>query len=78
MTQVTCSRCGSTAPALERAPLRGDAGQAVLAQSCEPCWRAWLDLQVKLINEHRLNPAKPEDFDQLIREMNAFLNLHDD
>jgi len=78
MAEVSCSRCGSTAPGLARAPLPGEAGQAVLAQSCEPCWRAWLDLQVKLINEHRLSPAKPEDFDQLIREMQTFLNLHDD
>ena len=78
MEQVSCSRCGSTAPGLARAPLPGAAGRAVLAQSCEPCWRAWLDLQVKLINEHRLSPAKPDDFDQLIREMQAFLNLHDD
>ena len=77
MAQVNCSRCGSTASGLTRAPLPGGAGQAVLAQSCEPCWRAWLDLQVKLINEHRLNPAKPEHFDRLIREMHTFLNLED-
>ena len=75
---VNCSRCGSTARGLARAPLPGAAGQAVLAQSCEPCWRAWLDLQVKLINEHKLSPAKPEHFERLIGEMNAFLNLHDD
>jgi len=78
MAEVSCSRCGSTAPALERAPLPGPAGAAVLAQSCAVCWREWLGMQVKLINENRLTPANSEHFDLLVREMRAFLNLRDE
>jgi Fe-S cluster biosynthesis and repair protein YggX len=77
MTEVSCSRCGSTARGLARAPLPGAAGEAVLAQSCESCWREWLELQVKLINENRLTPANHEHFELLVREMRTFLNLRE-
>jgi len=77
MPDVSCSRCGSTAAGLDRTPLPGAVGEAVLAQSCAACWREWLEMQVKLINENRLTPANSEHFDQLVGEMKVFLNLRD-
>ena len=78
MASVQCSRCGSTAPGLDRAPLPGPAGQAVLEQTCKACWDEWLPAQVILINEKTLTPANPEHFDYLIGEMKTFLNLQDE
>jgi Fe-S cluster biosynthesis and repair protein YggX len=75
MSEVSCSRCGSTAEGLERTPLPGEPGQAVLAQTCAACWREWLDMQVKVINEYQLSPARTEHFDFLIKEMKTFLCL---
>jgi Fe-S cluster biosynthesis and repair protein YggX len=75
MTKVSCSRCGSTAEGLERAPLPGTPGQHVLEQTCESCWDEWKGVQVKLINEYRLNVVDPDHYDRLIVEMAAFLNL---
>ena len=66
MSEVSCSRCGSTAAGLDRSPLPGEAGEAVLAQSCAACWREWLQTQVMLINEQRLSPANSEHFDLLM------------
>jgi Fe-S cluster biosynthesis and repair protein YggX len=78
MPEVSCSRCGSTAAGLERAPLPGAIGEAVLAETCASCWREWLATQVKLINEQRLTPANGEHFELLVREMKVFLNLRDE
>jgi Fe-S cluster biosynthesis and repair protein YggX len=78
MTQVSCSRCGSTAEGLERAPLPGRPGERVLAQTCRACWEDWKGTQVKLINEYRLTVTDPDHFDRLMTEMAAFLSLHDE
>ena len=78
MAEVSCSRCGSTAPGLEEAPLPDAAGQAVLTQTCRACWTEWLGMQVKMINEWQLSPADPEHYDRLVKEMGAFLNHQED
>ena len=78
MSELHCSRCGSTAPGLERAPLPGPAGQAVLSQACAACWREWLGAQVILINENSLSPAIAEHFDFLVEQMKAFLSLREE
>lgn len=77
MSEITCSRCGSTAPGLPRAPLPGDAGRLVLEQTCAACWEAWKTTQVKLINEYRLDVLDPAHFERLIVEMRAFLGLRE-
>ncbi len=77
MTKVSCSRCGSPAEGLDRAPLPGGPGQRVLEQICASCWDEWKGVQVKLINEYRLNVVDPDHYDRLILEMTAFLNLRE-
>jgi len=77
VADVQCSRCGSAAPGLERVPLPGDVGEAVLAQTCTACWREWLNSQVILINENSLSPANPEHYDFLVGQMKTFLNLQE-
>ena len=78
MPEVRCSRCGSTAAGLDRAPLPGRPGELVLAQTCTACWEEWKGTQVKLINEYRLNVTDPGHFDRLMTEMKAFLSLQGD
>jgi Fe-S cluster biosynthesis and repair protein YggX len=75
MAEITCSRCGSLAPGLPKAPLPGADGRAVLEQTCLACWDEWKETQVKLINEYRLNVVDPQHFERLMQEMRTFLNL---
>jgi len=75
MAQLTCSRCGAEGEALESAPLPGEIGEKVLAQTCRNCWKEWLGNQVKLINEYRMSPVNPEHFNFLLKEMRTFLKL---
>ena len=78
MAEVNCSRCGNTAAGLERAPLPGDVGDQVLVQTCGACWQEWMAMQVKLINENALTPAKPDDYSFLVQEMSTFLGLREE
>jgi len=65
------------ADGLERAPLPGEIGERVLAQTCASCWEEWKGTQVKLINEYRLNVTDPGQYERLITEMAAFLGLRE-
>jgi len=75
MTQVQCRRCDSRGDGLDAAPLPGESGRWVLAGTCCSCWDLWRGEQVKLINENKLSPAKPEDYEFLLGRMKGFLKL---
>lgn len=75
MAVVTCSRCKSQAQGLERSPLPGASGREILENVCASCWKEWLGMQVKYINEYRLNPLDPRHFEFLLAQAKAFLML---
>jgi len=78
MSDVQCSRCGAASAGLARAPLPGRPGELVLAQTCSACWDEWKRVQVKLINEYRIDLRNPESYAQLLQEMSAFLSLREE
>lgn len=78
MANVTCSRCGKQAEGLERPPMPGPLGVQIVAQVCAACWREWLGMQVKFINEYRLNPLDPRHFDFLMGQAREFLKVKDE
>lgn len=75
MSDIECARCGNTAPPLDRPPFPGELGRRVHERTCRSCFREWLDAQVILINEHRLDGADPKHVDTLMDQMRTFLNL---
>jgi len=75
MAEIHCTHCGSRAEGLSRAPLPGPAGDAVLEQVCAVCWDEWKRVQVKLINENRIDVTDPRQYERLVQEMTAFLSL---
>ncbi len=52
-----CARCGKSLPQLEKAPLPGERGKQIANLICQSCWKEWMDMSVKVINEYRLNLA---------------------
>ncbi len=72
---LTCSRCGRDAPALEAAPIPGAAGEEVQARVCAACWAEWQQTEVMVINELRLNFMDPAAQAVLDRHMREFLGL---
>ena len=59
---ITCSRCGKDgeAPPPHRIGFAGPAKERVLASTCAACWKEWEGVEVKVINEYRLNFMEPE------------------
>jgi Fe-S cluster biosynthesis and repair protein YggX len=56
-------------------PFSNAQGREIQARICQGCWREWLAMGTKVINELRLSLVDPEAqrvFDQHMRE---FLNL---
>jgi len=72
---LTCRRCGQTAPRMERRPFKGPLGEQVWASVCQTCWREWIPMGTKVINELRLDFAIPEHAGIYDQHMKEFLNL---
>jgi Fe-S cluster biosynthesis and repair protein YggX len=72
-----CSRCGKEGetPPAHRVPFPPDVRQKVLDSICAACWREWEDVEVRVINEYRLNFLEPEHRAMLQRACLEFLNL---
>jgi Fe-S cluster biosynthesis and repair protein YggX len=73
--QVLCSRCGQVGPKLPSPPFSNKQGKLIQEKVCQPCWREWITMGTKVINELRLplaDPAAQRIFDQHMME---FLNL---
>lgn len=70
-----CSRCGRLEPRLAWPPWPGEAGQRIQNQICDICWREWMGMQTKIINEYRLNVLEPDHAKMLREQMLSFLGL---
>lgn len=73
MADITCARCGRTAPQLSRQPLRNALGQRIFESICEGCWSEWLRYQTALINHYGLDVREPEAKEFLMANMEGFL-----
>jgi Fe-S cluster biosynthesis and repair protein YggX len=73
--QVLCTRCGKVGRRLPGPPFSNALGKEIEQKICADCWREWIHMGTKVINELRLPLADPQAqkiFDQHMRE---FLNL---
>ena len=72
---VLCQRCGRVARKMASPPFSNAQGQEIFAKICADCWREWIGMGTKVINELRLplnDPKAQKIFDQHMLE---FLNL---
>jgi Fe-S cluster biosynthesis and repair protein YggX len=73
--QVVCNRCGKTSAKMASQPFSSALGKEIYEKVCAGCWREWIGMGTKVINELRLplsDPQAQKIFDQHMRE---FLNL---
>ena len=73
--QVSCNRCGRVARKMASQPFSSAQGKLIYEKICADCWREWIGMGTKVINELRLplsDPQAQKIFDQHMRE---FLNL---
>ncbi len=73
---VTCAKFGQDLPGLEKPPMRGEIGQKIFEKVSKKAWDLWRnDMQLKVINEYRLNPGDSRDYQVVMDQMMKFLNL---
>ncbi len=75
-----CIKCGELKPALTNPPFRAgtklaDLGTEIQQKICAPCYRDWINMSVKLVNEMRLDTTDPRGQELWLKQMKLFLNL---
>jgi Fe-S cluster biosynthesis and repair protein YggX len=73
--EVFCARCSRVGPKLPRPPFRNAQGQLIFEKICAACWREWVGMGTKVINELRLPLADPQAQKIYDQHMMEFLNL---
>lgn len=73
--RVVCARCHKTAPKLPKRPFKGPNGEEIFEKICADCWREWIPMGTKVINELRLPLNDPQAQKLYDQHMMEFLNL---
>ena len=75
---VLCSKFQKELPGLEKPPFGGDMGKKIFEKVSAEAWEQWSkDVQIKVLNEYRLNMADPRDYKVLVDQMLRFLGLEE-
>ena len=74
---ITCARCGkeSAPPEGRRIGYPRAFKEQVLSRTCAECWKEWEGMEVKVINEYRLNFLDPQHREMLQKACAEFLQL---
>ena len=73
--QVLCNRCGQVKPRLPNPPFSNAQGKMIQEKICADCWKEWVGMGTKVINEMRLPLADPQAQKIFDQHMMEFLNL---
>jgi Fe-S cluster biosynthesis and repair protein YggX len=73
---VLCSKFKKELPGLEKPPFAGEMGKRIFESVSAEAWNQWSkDVQIKVLNEYRLNMGDPRDYQVLVDQMMRFLGL---
>ena len=78
MRNIKCARLGRELPGLEKPPFGGPIGQEIYERVSAEAWGEWVEMQIKIVNEYRLDLSEKDDRERLNREMRSFLKLDED
>ncbi|MBC7784411.1 MAG: Fe(2+)-trafficking protein [Burkholderiales bacterium] len=73
--EVLCKRCGLVKPRMARPPFSHATGLTIQQNVCADCWREWIAMGTKVINELRLPLSDPQAQKVFDQHMFEFLNL---
>jgi len=69
---VFCVKLKKDMPGLDEPPFDNDLGQKVYDNVSQEAWRMWVEHCKMLLNEYRLNPARREDQEVIVKQMEQF------
>jgi Fe-S cluster biosynthesis and repair protein YggX len=70
--KVFCTKLHQELPGLDEAPFDTDLGKKVYENVSRQAWQMWTEHCKMLLNEYRLNPARKEDQEAIVRQMEQF------
>ncbi|RME36264.1 MAG: hypothetical protein D6788_11940 [Planctomycetota bacterium] len=73
----SCARCGKPTGQLPKPPFKGPLGEKIHRHVCNTCWREWILMGTKVINELGLVLSRPEGQQAYDQYMIEFLMLED-
>ena len=73
--EVLCQRCHRVARKLAKPPFSNAQGREIFEKICAECWREWIPMGTKVINELRLPLNDPQAQKLYDQHMLEFLNL---
>ena len=70
--KVFCVKLQKELPGLDETPFDGPLGERIYANVSKEAWGQWMDHCKMLLNEYRLNPARREDQEVIIKHMDQY------
>ncbi len=77
VTGFACLRCGQPAGKLSEPPFKGQLGDKIFNSVCNVCWKEWIAMGTKVINEMSLVLSTQSGQDTYDQYMIEFLQLED-
>ncbi len=69
---VFCAKLHQELPGLDEPPFDTELGKKVYESVSRQAWQMWTEHCKMLLNEYRLNPARREDQEAIIRQMEQY------
>ncbi len=70
--RVFCAKLKKDLPGLDEPPFDTDLGKRVYDNVSQQAWNQWMEFCKMLLNEYRLNPARREDQEAIVKQMEQF------
>jgi len=69
---VFCEKLKKELPGLAEPPFDSELGQRIYEHISQPAWNQWMEFCKMLLNEYRLNPARKQDQEVIVKQMEQF------
>lgn len=69
---VFCVKFHKQLPGLDEPPFDTELGKKIYESVSRDAWNQWMEFCKMLLNEYRLNPARKEDQEVIVKQMEQF------
>jgi len=69
---VNCVKLKKELPGLDEPPFDNDLGRKVYDSVSQQAWAMWVEHCKMLLNEYRLNPARREDQEVIVKQLEQY------
>jgi Fe-S cluster biosynthesis and repair protein YggX len=70
--RVNCVKLHKDLPGLDEPPFETELGRKIYDNVSQQAWNQWTEFCKMLLNEYRLNPARREDQEVIVRQMEQY------